>query len=61
MKLEFPRWDDGDSSGWVSKEKCFFKYHHTTVDSKVEIASINLNGDAILWFDCLVACRGEPI
>jgi hypothetical protein len=60
MKLEFPRWDDEDPSGWVSRAECFFKYHHTPADSKVEIASISLDGDAIQWFDWLVACRGEP-
>jgi hypothetical protein len=60
MKLKFPRWDDEDPSGWVSKAECFFKYHHTPADSKVEIASISLDEDANQWFDWLVACHGEP-
>ena len=47
MKLEFPHWDDEDLSGWVSRAERFFKYHHTLADSKVEITSISLNGDAI--------------
>jgi len=60
MKLEFPRWDDGDPSGWVSRAEWLFKYHDTLDGSKVEIVSISLEGDAIQWFDWLVACCGEP-
>jgi hypothetical protein len=44
----------------VYKAERFFKYHHTSTDSKVEIASIILDEDAIQWFEWLMACRGEP-
>jgi hypothetical protein len=47
MKLKFSSWDDGDPLGWLSRVEWFFKYHHTPDDLKMEIASINLEGDAI--------------
>jgi hypothetical protein len=59
MKSEFPRWDDGNPFGWVSKAERFFIYRHTPDDLKVKIASISLEGNVIQWFDWLIACRGK--
>ncbi|RRT80887.1 hypothetical protein B296_00022660, partial [Ensete ventricosum] len=47
MKVEFLRWEDRDSTSWISRVENFFRFHKTPEDSKVEIASIQLNEDAI--------------
>ena len=47
MKMEFPRWKDEDSTNWISKVENFFRFHRTPEESKVEVASIQLEGDAL--------------
>ena len=47
MKMEFPRWKDGDPTNWISKAENFFRFHRTPEESKVEVASIQLEGDAL--------------
>ncbi|RRT39002.1 hypothetical protein B296_00033705 [Ensete ventricosum] len=27
MRVDFPRLEDGDSTGWLSRAKCYFRYH----------------------------------
>lgn len=50
MKVEFPRWEDKDLTGWISRlEIFFFRFCRTPETSKVEIASNQLYGDAIQW------------
>lgn len=51
IKIEFPRWDCMDPIGQVSRAKQYFWYHQTTKDHTVAIASINLEGDVIQWYD----------
>ena len=51
IKIEFPRWEDGDPTSWISRAKFFFHFHRTPEESKVEVASIQLDGDAIQWYD----------
>ena len=51
MKVEFPRWEDGNPTSWISKAEIFFRFHRTPEESEVEIASIQLDGDAIQWYD----------
>ncbi|RRT81670.1 hypothetical protein B296_00000085 [Ensete ventricosum] len=47
MKVEFPRWEDGNLIGWISCAERFFRFHRTPEESKVEITSIQFEGDAI--------------
>ncbi|RZR97379.1 hypothetical protein BHM03_00026551 [Ensete ventricosum] len=48
MRVEFPRWEDGDPIGWIScAEFFFFFFHKPPEEFKVEIASIQLEGDTI--------------
>jgi len=44
MKLDFPRWDEDDPSGWVKRAERFFHFHGTLEASRVDIASIHLEG-----------------
>ncbi|RWW25003.1 hypothetical protein BHE74_00053763 [Ensete ventricosum] len=47
IRVKFPRWEDGDSTNWVSWAKKFFHFHRTPEESKVEVALNKLDGDAI--------------
>jgi hypothetical protein len=58
--MDFPRWDEDDPSGWVLRAEQFFLYHGTPEASKVDIASIHLEGEAIQWYDWFEASHGWP-
>jgi len=60
MKMDFPRWDEDDPSGWVSRAERFFHYHRTPEASRVDIAFIHLEGEAIQWYDWFEASHGLP-
>ena len=51
MRVDFPRWEEGDPIGWISRAERYFRYHKTADASMVEIAAIHLEGDTIQWFD----------
>ena len=60
MKMEFPRWKDGDLTSWISRAENFFHFHRTPKESKVEIASIQLDGDILQWYDWYETFHGVP-
>ncbi|RZR82692.1 hypothetical protein BHM03_00009169 [Ensete ventricosum] len=51
MRVNFPRWEEGDPIDWISCTERYFRYHKTPDASMVDIATIHLEGDAIQWFD----------
>ena len=51
MRVDFPRWEEGDPIGWISRVERYFRYHKTADASMVKITAIHLEGDAIQWFD----------
>ncbi|RWW04872.1 hypothetical protein GW17_00031877 [Ensete ventricosum] len=51
MKVDFPRWAEGDPIGWISCAECYFRFYRTIDATRVEIAAIHLEGDAIQWFN----------
>ena len=60
IRVEFPRWEDGDPTSWISRAENFFRFHRTPEESKVEVASIQLDGDAIQWYNWYETCYGVP-
>ena len=50
MKLEAPRFDGSDPSGWIFKINQFFKYHTTPEPECLVIASFSMKGLALAWF-----------
>ncbi|RWV84847.1 hypothetical protein GW17_00053409 [Ensete ventricosum] len=60
MRVDFPRWKEGDPTGWLSCAECYFRYHRTPVASIVDIATIHLEGDAIQWYNWLKHTQGVP-
>lgn len=50
MKLEVPRFDGTDPSGWIFKINQFFAYHVTPEHERLTIASFYMEGPALAWF-----------
>ncbi|RRT42569.1 hypothetical protein B296_00013965 [Ensete ventricosum] len=61
MRVKFLRWEDGDPTGWISHVEKFFHFHRTPKESKVEITSIQLEGDAIQWHDLYETYHRVPL
>ena len=51
MRVNFPRWEEGDSIGWISRVERYFRYHKTADASMVKIIAIYLEEDVIQLFD----------
>ncbi|RZS16284.1 hypothetical protein BHM03_00048256 [Ensete ventricosum] len=51
MKVNFPRWEEGNPIGWISRTERYFRFYRTANNTRVEIAAIHLEGDAIQWFN----------
>jgi len=48
-RVDFPKFDGGDVQGWVYKCESFFGIDGTPDHAKVRVASIHLEGKALLW------------
>ncbi|RRT44043.1 hypothetical protein B296_00010920 [Ensete ventricosum] len=42
MRVDFPQWEDGDPTRWISRSERYFRYHRTLEASIVSIAAIHL-------------------
>ncbi|RWW18879.1 hypothetical protein GW17_00017105, partial [Ensete ventricosum] len=60
MRVDFPRWEDEDPIGWISRAERYFCYHKTSDASMVDITDIHLEGDAIQWYDWFEHTHGVP-
>ncbi|RWW04617.1 hypothetical protein BHE74_00005348, partial [Ensete ventricosum] len=61
MRVEFLRWEDGDPTSWISRAERFFHFHKTPKGSKVDIAAIQLEEDAIQWYDWFEHTHSVPM
>ncbi|RWV77643.1 hypothetical protein GW17_00061501 [Ensete ventricosum] len=50
MKVDFPRWEEGDPIRWISCAERYFLFYRTVDATQVEISTIHLEGDVIQWF-----------
>jgi hypothetical protein len=50
MKLDFPRFKEGDPTSWIYKAIQYFHYYQVQDEEKVMNASYHLNDDALIWF-----------
>ncbi|RZR74795.1 hypothetical protein BHM03_00043667 [Ensete ventricosum] len=58
MRVEFPRWEDGDPTKWISCAERFY-FQKTPKGSMVDIVVIHLEGDAIQWYDWFEHTHGR--
>ncbi|KAF7800969.1 retrotransposon gag domain, Retroviral aspartyl protease [Senna tora] len=56
-KIEFPKFDGGDLRGWILKVEKYFRYYQTPEESKVDVAAMYLEGDALDLFAWINAER----
>ncbi|RZR88487.1 hypothetical protein BHM03_00016086 [Ensete ventricosum] len=42
MRVDFPRWKEGDPIGWISRAERYFWFYRTADATRVEIAAIHL-------------------
>ncbi|RRT38304.1 hypothetical protein B296_00049966 [Ensete ventricosum] len=61
IRVDFPRWEDGDPTGWISCVERYFRYHRTLEASMVDIAAIHLGREDIQWYDWYKYFHGVPI
>ncbi|RZR94080.1 hypothetical protein BHM03_00022700 [Ensete ventricosum] len=47
MKVDFPRWEERDRIQWILRAEHYFRFYRTADATRVEIATIHLEGDAI--------------
>lgn len=57
-RVEFPRFDGKDVCGWLYHCRQCFEVEGTRVDAKVKLASIHLEGRALLWHQSCMKLRG---
>jgi hypothetical protein len=49
-RLDFPRFDGDNPSGWMYKVNQFFAYYQTPLYQRVRMASFHMEGEALIWF-----------
>jgi len=54
MKLEVPRFDGSDPSGWTFKINQFFDCHSTPEPERLVVSSFAMEGLALAWFQWLI-------
>lgn len=50
MKLDVPRFDGTDPSGWMFKISQFFAYHATPEPDRLTVVAFAMEGPALAWF-----------
>ena len=59
-KLNFPTFEGENPSGWVYKCERFFKYNGLEEFDMVGLATIHLEGKALVWFQGYEVAIAEP-
>ena len=59
-KIEFPRFNGDDPSGWIHKAEQYFNMHNTFDVTKVPLASFHLEREALQWFCWYIKDHEEP-
>lgn len=50
LRLDFPRYEGDEPSGWLYRAEQFFAYHQTPPVQQIRIASFHLEGEALQWY-----------
>jgi hypothetical protein len=53
MKLDVPKFDGTDPTGWIFKISQFFDYHQTPENDRLTIASFYMDGPALSWYQSM--------
>ena len=50
VRIDFPKFDGFDPLGWIYKANKFFYYHRTPYNHRLMLASIHMEGKALVWY-----------
>jgi len=50
LRLDFPRFNGENPSGWTYKVNQFFDYYQTPLYQRIRMASFHMEGEALVWF-----------
>jgi hypothetical protein len=50
VRIEFPKFDGTDPTGWIYKANKFFHFYKTSYHQKLQLASIHMKGKALFWY-----------
>jgi hypothetical protein len=50
IKVEFPKFEGENVSGWLFKANQFFSYNNTAPENRIFMASFYMEGEALVWF-----------
>lgn len=53
LRLELPRFDGSDASGWIFRIQEYFDYHNTPDDQRIKVVAFNLEGKASDWYQLM--------
>ena len=57
-RLDFPRFNGDNPSGWIYWANQFFNYHQTNPHHRILLASFHMDGKALVWFQDIEAAGG---
>ena len=58
-KLDFPRFNGDDSTGWIGREEEYFSMHNTFDFNKSPLASFHLELESLQWFHWYIKAHEE--
>jgi hypothetical protein len=50
VRIDFPKFDGSDPVGWIYKANKFFYFHRTPYNQMLMLASIHMEGKALVWY-----------
>lgn len=59
IKLDFPKFQQGDPTAWISKAKQYFDYQDMAQAQRVSFASYHLEDEANEWWQVTSKALGE--
>ena len=60
LKLDFPRFNGTDPTGWVYHAEQYFSLHNTFDVNKVPLASFHLEQESLQWYRWYIKAHEEP-
>lgn len=54
VKIDFPKFDGTEPLQWLFRADQFFAYYHTPDDQRLTIAAVNMEGDAVAWYQLML-------
>ena len=60
-KIDMRNFDGKDQISWIFEMQQFFDLHHVPTMQKVTIASLYLESNQFVWYQCLCECKNESI